>query len=388
MNNGANCPIPKIIVVDDDPIVRVLMADTLEDAGYNVLEAGDGREALQQVAQARPDLMVVDAVMPEIDGFALCRAVRKDPAAKHIPILMATGLDDDASVASAYDAGATDFISKPISWVNLTQRVQYLLRAAAAFEELRASEANSLAAKHAAEQANLAKTEFLATMGHELRTPLNAIIGFANMLRDCTVGAEELSEFATYIADSGASLLANVNDILDFARAEAGELALADESVELETVVSAAVAAVGGIAKLNNIAVRSGVEAGLPSLRGDAVRVQQVLVNLLSNAVKFSNPGGTVDIDVERLASGALEVTVTDRGVGIADADLPTALAPFGQVDSKAGRSYEGVGIGLPLTHRLVALHDGSLEIASAPQQGATVRVRFPPSRLAAAVGA
>lgn len=128
---------PTILVVDDDPVVRSLMQDALEDEGFSVIEAEDGVEACRQCETTVPSLLVVDAVMPNMDGFELCRELRRRPTTQHVPILMATGLDDHNSIASAYDAGATDFIAKPLNWLLLTHRVRYILRGAQVLEDLR-----------------------------------------------------------------------------------------------------------------------------------------------------------------------------------------------------------------------------------------------------------
>jgi CheY-like chemotaxis protein len=126
-----------ILIVDDDPVVRMVMQDSLEEEGFSVWEAKDGIDACQRCSEAIPSLVVVDAVMPKMDGFSLCRELRREPATQHVPILMATSLDDHGSITRAYEAGATDFIAKPLNWIILTQRIRYMLRGARVFEDLR-----------------------------------------------------------------------------------------------------------------------------------------------------------------------------------------------------------------------------------------------------------
>jgi signal transduction histidine kinase len=365
------------------------MNDTLDDEGYEVVEAATAAEALQFCEPEVPHLLIVDAVMPEMDGFELCQALRSRADMDLVPILMATGLDEDQSVSKAYDAGATDFISKPLNWLLLTQRVRYMLRAAKAFSDLRRSQERLLHAKEAAEAANQAKAEFLSTMGHELRTPLNAIIGFSSILRDGQFGPinEQYAEYARYIADSGAHLLANVNDILDFARSESRRIVLAEESVDIGQVVNSCLEAVEEMARTAQIQMSVSVQKDLPLFVGEVSRLKQILVNLLSNAIKFSPGRGKVEVIARQNSDGGLDIAVADTGIGISADDMDVALAPFGQVDSSLNRNYEGIGIGLPLTKRLVELHQGSLIIDSEPNKGTTITVRFPADRLQSGAG-
>lgn len=128
---------PTILIVDDDPILRSLMQDALEDESFSVIAAEDGVEACRRCHEAAPSLMVVDALMPKMDGFELCRVLRQSEATRHVPILMATGLNDHGSIAEAFEAGATDFIAKPFNWQIFAQRIRYMLRGAETLEELR-----------------------------------------------------------------------------------------------------------------------------------------------------------------------------------------------------------------------------------------------------------
>ncbi len=239
-------------------------------------------------------------------------------------------------------------------------------------------------AKEAAEAANVTKSEFLATMSHELRTPLNAVIGFSEIMQQELLGPMGVAAYRDYAADilhSGRHLLAMINDILDFAKIDAGRLHLSEAAVDLLALARTAARAVEPQARAAGIAVD--VKGALPVLVvwGDERRLRQVLLNLVSNAVKFTPPGGTIDIELRRAADGRTEVTVRDTGIGIAAEDLPRVVEPFRQVDSGHARRHEGTGLGLAICDRLVRLHGGVLSLASTLGQGTAVSVSLPAAR-------
>ena len=373
-----------ILVVDDDPVVRSLMRATLERDGFTVIEARDGVEACRLYEEHHPDLLLVDLVMPHMDGFELCRVLRGRAESAYVPIVVATSLDDVPSIARAYDAGATDFIPKPLNWLVLNHRVRYILRASRAFEELRRNQDRLIAAKEAAEAANRAKSEFLANMSHELRTPLNAIIGFSGMMSDRMFGPlnERYAEYANIIGDSGRHLVAIITDILDLAKADADRLLLTEEQVEIAEVVELGSKIIKDMARRAQIEFVSEIKKPLPAMIGDPAKLTQILVNLLSNAVKFTAPGGTVRLTIEQPLSQGITFRVEDTGIGMSPDQIPIALAPFGQVGNSLTRQHDGVGLGLPLTKRLVELHGGTIEIDSEPGKGTIASVPLPEERL------
>ena len=240
-------------------------------------------------------------------------------------------------------------------------------------------------AKADAEYSNHSKSEFLANMSHELRTPLNAILGFAEIIKDELFGAignPQYSEYATDIFHSGQHLLSLINDILDMSKIEAGKRDLAEEIVSLSDICKSAVRLVAHRATEGRVKLILQVPNDLPRLRGEDKALKQVLVNLLSNAVKFTPEAGSVTLEAGLDKHGALKVTVTDTGIGIAAADIPKALAPFGQIESALARKYQGTGLGLPITKQLVELHGGSFAISSELGQGTAVSFTLPPSRV------
>jgi PAS domain S-box-containing protein len=242
-----------------------------------------------------------------------------------------------------------------------------------------------LRAKEEAEAANRAKASFLARMNHEFRTPLNAVIGFGEMLASEMLGPlgdPEYRDYAGHILSSGQHLLGLITDLLDYARIEAGTLALVPREMDAGRMLQGVLAQLGPQAKAAEVAL----VAELPGpdarvvLRADENRLRQVMLAVLGNAIKFSHAGGNVRIQLTAPPESGLLVVVEDSGPGIAPADLDRVFDPFWQADSGLGRRREGVGIGLPLARELVRLHGGKLELQSSLGTGTQVTLLLPPA--------
>ncbi|PJK30753.1 ATP-binding protein [Minwuia thermotolerans] len=236
-------------------------------------------------------------------------------------------------------------------------------------------------ARAAAEAANRMKSDFLAGMSHELRTPLNAVIGFSDIIRNQylgPVGNPRYLEYAGDIRESGAHLLSLVDDLLDLSRIEAGKLELRSEPLDLEDLTRQAIRLVGHLAEEKDIELSWSADDDAKTGQGDAKAVRQILVNLLNNALKFTPEGGRVRCAITRTGPAAIEIAISDNGIGIGETDIPRVLEPFVQVDAVADGKLRGTGLGLPLAQRLAVLMGGTLRLESELGAGTTVRVGLP----------
>ena len=244
-----------------------------------------------------------------------------------------------------------------------------------------------VAAKEQAESANRAKSEFLANMSHELRTPLNAIIGFSDILSGELLGPIGLRRYAEYakdIQESAQHLLSLITDILDLSKIEAGQCKLSETAVDLSQIAATALRLIQDRASKSRVKLVNTLTRALPYVTADERSVKQMMVNLLNNGVKFTPEGGEVTLTAELRADGSLAFTVSDTGIGIAQNDIPRALAPFTQIDSALSRRFEGTGLGLPLVKSLIELHGGKLELTSTLGLGTQAAVIFPTTRVRA----
>jgi PAS domain S-box-containing protein len=230
------------------------------------------------------------------------------------------------------------------------------------------------------QEANRMKSEFLANMSHELRTPLNGIIGFTEFLFDEKPGPlkPKQKEYLGDVLSSARHLLQLINDVLDLAKVEAGKMEVHPETFPVLKAVEEVVAVIKGIANKKHIAVDIEIGAGLDAVTLDQHKFKQVLYNLLSNAVKFSDEGGQVGVQARRLDPYQLEVRVRDNGIGIKAEDIKRLFTEFEQLDSGTARRFEGTGLGLALTKKIIEFQGGRISVESEPANGSVFTVILP----------
>jgi len=399
-----------ILIAEDSPTQSEELKFLLEENGYRVAAAANGKEALASAKREAPMLIVSDVVMPEMDGFEFCREVKADKALQNIPIILLTSLSSPGDVIHGLESGADFFLRKPYDERHLLSRIDYVLsnrrlRASSlprgeleivldgqrhsirserqqildllisTYEEAVRINGDLIAANkelevrnREIERASHFKDEFLSTMSHELRTPLNVVIGFSELLADALYGplSDRQRDCIDKIHTAGLHLLRLTNDVLDIAKIEAGHLDLVLADVTVESLVNDVLSLLKSLADKKSITLISSCPMGVV-VRADATRLQQILTNLIGNAIKFTPDGGRVGVAVHR-QEASVRIEVRDTGPGIPAAEQKLIFESFYRADQLKHR--EGAGLGLAIVRRLVEAHKGELGLESEAGKG------------------
>ena len=368
---------PKILLVDDDPIMREIATANLHDAGYRVMTAENGAEALEQLKSWPAALVISDLDMPVMNGFELTKSIRKSPSLSATPVIVITASDQAQAVDAAFAAGATSFLSKPINWSLFTHAVRFVIRAADNESALRK-------AKDLAEAGSKFKDSLMSVMSHELRTPLNAIIGFGQLLGEQFDEREDQlhKEYADYIVDGGKRLLDSVSDMLLASDARSGPIMINDVDCTLEDIVNLTLANQQKAIALAAAKVKVVLQDPTLELCCDRQLMARALGKLIDNSMKFSPRGVNIIVGATSIASGELVLLVKDNGPGLASEKLNQATNAFSQSDMSLRRSKEGLGLGLPLVKAIASAHDAAFKISSKPNEGVEACLIMPASRV------
>jgi len=320
------------------------------------------------VQEPKPDLILLDIMMPGIDGYEVCRRLKADSRTKHIPVIFLSALDKESDELQGLDAGAVDFITKPFKLEVVRARINTQLELLRMREQLQT-------ARLKAEAASQSKSVFLANMSHEIRTPMSAIMGMTDLALESASDPRQRSYLET-VKLSADALLALINDILDFSKIEAGQMELDEHPFLLAEAIEAAMRTVSILLKEKGLEITLEIAPDVPvAVAGDSLRFRQIILNLLSNAIKFSERG-IIRINVIAEHAGpetiTLRIAVTDQGIGIKQDKISSIFSAFSQADSSVSRKFGGTGLGLAICRQLCELMDGSISVESEYGRGST----------------
>jgi len=374
-----------VLIVDNDvAVIRVLMGILNQD--YIVYAERDSRNCIDVVKRLRPDLILLDILMPEIDGYEVLETLKEDNDSKDIPVIFVTGLTESENEVKGLALGAADYINKPFNAPVVKMRVKSQMKIVNQMRKIQslkeAEEIERQRKLEILEESNKAKSRFLARMSHEIRTPMNAIISMAEL----ALRSDKLStthEHVFTVKQAGTSLLAIINDILDISKIESGKFELTPHDYLFSSLLDDVVSIIRMQTIESHLRFIVNVDINIPdSLYGDEVRIRQVLLNLLSNAVKFTDSGGLVALRIrgEMGSENIVNMTidVEDSGIGIKKDDMRSLFGEYTQLDREKSNAVEGTGLGLAISKHIVETMGGDIQVRSDYGKGSTFTVTFP----------
>jgi signal transduction histidine kinase len=362
-----------LLVVDDDAANREVLCRRLERQGHEVQTVSSGREAIDILGEAAFDLVLLDIMMPEMDGYEVLSRIKSDPALQHIPVIMISALNELQSVVRCIEAGAEDYLTKPFNPTLLKARIGACLekkhgrdRESALFQQLQKN-------YERLQELERQRDDMRNMIVHDLRTPLTAVIVGIEMLEMAGTLSGTQQEITAIAAGGGRTLLGMINDLLDVEKMESGSAQLQYGDVNAALLVAEAVAQVAFLAAESRTTVVTDIAATLPAFSGDAKKLSRTLVNLIANAIKFTGPG-TVTIRASQDDPSTIRFAVRDTGQGIAPESFARIFEKFGQLDSRR----VGTGLGLAFCKLAVEAHGGRIMVESTIGEGSTFSFTIP----------
>ena len=355
----------RILVVDDITKNLQVVGTMLRNAGYEIMPTTSGAQALERVRVQLPDLILLDLMMPEMDGLEVCRRLKADPTTRQIPVIFLTASNEMEHLVSGFEVGAVDYVTKPFNPPELLARVQTHVELRQARERLR--------------EMNEEKNEFMGIAAHDLRNPLGAIKGYAEMVVEDAQSLQhrELEENGRRIQAVATRMAEMVQNLLDANRIERGEMQLNLATTDLGPLVNSVVEAQRPRATVKQQTIHLQGETAPVQVIVDPNVMVQVLENLISNAVKYSPPGRNIFVRLKR-ETGLIRIEVQDEGPGLSTEDQQRLFGKFARLSAKPTGGEHSTGLGLSIVKKMVEAMNGKVWCESKPGQGATFITTIP----------
>jgi signal transduction histidine kinase len=369
-----NTQAARILIVDDEREVVELLALTLQKKGYETIRAYDGPEAWQKIQSEKADLTILDLMLPDLDGWEICRMIRRDqrPSIRETAILILSARAQHEDRIHGLELGADDYLTKPFSLAELILRVDKILKKKQAITGLY-EEVDQLRCKMQEQEVDLRKVI------HDLKTPLLSMGASAKLLLRKS-NPEESLHFLRSIYENSLNLTRWLEEILAFSDSPFQGMSREMEEVEIQTLVKRTVDLLRDAAREKKIELEFQAPSNLPSVLCNQRWMQRAFDNLLSNALKYTPEGGRVEVGVSLTAGGkSIEIAIKDNGIGILAQDLSRIFEPFQRGLNASGE--KGIGLGLSLVKEIVEFHAGKVDVQSEPQKGSTFSIVLPVKR-------
>ncbi len=349
-----------VMIVDDVPDNIKVVANILKEEGYKLFFATNGSDALAKVKSDKFDLILLDVMMPEIDGFEVCRQVKNDPATQDIPIIFLTARTDTESIIKGFELGAMDYVTKPFNNAELLARVKTHLTLQRAKEELKAL--------------NATKDKFFSIIAHDLKSPFTVLLGLTDLLFDNieNYSKDDIKGIIDDLRVSANTIYALLKNLLAWSRLQRGLMEHFPEKIYLNEIVRHNVFLFRSGAEQKRITLRNLVQKKITAY-ADHNMVDTVIRNLISNALKFTDTGGTIEVSAKNNGQ-FVEIAISDTGVGMTEEEISKLFRIDVKYSNVGTAGEKGTGLGLVLCKELVKKNGGKIWIESAVGKGTTFR--------------
>jgi len=372
-----------ILIVDDIPENVDVLRKTLEVEGYSISMAPSGEVALKIAPKIKPDLILMDVMMPGMDGFETCRKLKEDTVFENTPIIFVTGKAETEDVVDAFKSGGADYITKPFRREEVLARVGTHLKLTQTIKKnecLVADLKEAILNMESAQQENLAKSQFLGRMSHELRTPLNAIIGFSELLNmgENDPFNEEQRESVDEIKKAGKHLLNLVEQVLEINKIDSDELKCVSQKVPLVPIINETITSMSDLAEGECVSFDNLIDKNRDIfVNGDPGKIKQVFLNVLDNAIKYNKQGGEVVLSLNEGEPEKVCVAIRDTGGGIPQDKYEKIFDPLYRLENHVKNCIDGVGVGLTVVKKFMTIMRGRVYVESKLGGGTCFTLEF-----------
>ncbi len=359
-----------ILIVDDNPKNLQVLGNILKQEGYKLAAATNGPQALEFALKKGPDLILLDIMMPGMDGFEVCERLKNEPTVRDVPVIFLSARTETESAAKSFEKGAVDYVSKPFNTKELLARVKTQLQLKHATERLRRE-------KEKAEEATKLKDKFVSLVAHDLKAPFTTIVGFLELLRDDPKNPlqQEQKEILGSVIRNGEGLVRMIEELLQISRFQTGKVSLEKTFFDGHYLTASVAATLDLLAKKKGINLENEVGPGT-RLYGDMDLFAGVIQNLLSNAIKFCNKGDIITLFAP--SDQKATIAVKDTGIGMSK-ESQGRIFQHEEVTSTRGTAGEkGTGFGMPLSRDIMEAHNGTLTLESSEGEGSIFYASLP----------
>lgn len=358
---------PLIFIAEDCPESLQLLYQFLKDENYRISAVGNGKQAIDMIPDINPDLILLDIMMPDIDGFTVCEQLQKNSVSREIPIIFITAKTDKIDVVKGFEMGAVDYITKPFNGAELLARISTHL-------ELKIS-------REALKELNATKDKFFSIIAHDLKNPLQGLLSSSEVLYKFYEAFDESKkkELIQRFYNSSQQFSALLKNLLTWSLSQQGRIRLNPKEINIAVIIEENIELIKETAEKKNIKYSTDIKNDSIAW-ADKNMIRTVIRNLVSNALKFTHSGGEINIKIEH-SKPYINIIVSDNGIGIPPEDIPGLFKLDTYKSNKGTLGEKGTGLGLILCKEFVEKNNGIIHVGSIPGKGSIFTVSLPISK-------